>query len=124
MTVTDSSLGSGVTVLAALAALPILGMTVVTALLALTGGGHPATGVGGPARFLLPLIPLTVFVGLGYLLYRGISAERSGRTGNERDELRAAYARGDRSDEEFENRRSRLQAADGGSTRTEVSSNE
>jgi putative membrane protein len=51
------------------------------------------------------IVGLLVVVGAGYLLYRGVS-----NSGHDPalEELRRAYARGDLSDEEFEERRQRL----------------
>ena len=47
-------------------------------------------------------IALLVLVGIGYLIYRSASGDPA------LDELRLAYARGDLSDEEYEERRDRL----------------
>lgn len=64
-------------------------------------GASPIWGIG------MALVWLVVLAGLGYLLLRGLS-------GGERDddpalrELRMAYARGDLSDDEFEERRETL----------------
>lgn len=122
MTATDTILGAGLTALGILLLVPAFVMVVVMPLLLLTGFGQLPAGLGGWERFLVPLLPFTVFLGLGYLLYTGV-VERSDRsTESELDELRSAYARGTLTDEEFEKRRFRLRATDHGSTETEVSS--
>ncbi|WP_277552999.1 SHOCT domain-containing protein [Halobaculum limi] len=70
-------------------------------------GANAAPGWGYVVWSLAPLLVLAfLFVG-GYLLYRGVTKPE-----RERDpavaELRAAYARGDVDDEEFDRRLSRL----------------
>lgn len=68
------------------------------------GGLSPLWGIG------MMLVWLVVLVGIGYLLYRGLvgcvgpsmTADRA------LEELRMAYARGDLSEEEFEERRAKL----------------
>jgi putative membrane protein len=59
------------------------------------------------AGVVVRLVGLAVVVGVGYLLYRALA------DGDESDqaleELRLAYARGDLSDEEYEQRRETLQ---------------
>jgi putative membrane protein len=71
----------------------------------MAGGLSPMWGIG------MMLVWLVVLLGIGYLLYRGFVG--SIRTDTVPDpaleELRLAYARGDLSEEEFEERRSRLQ---------------
>ncbi|EFW93515.1 hypothetical protein ZOD2009_03852 [Haladaptatus paucihalophilus DX253] len=68
------------------------------------GPGYGAMPVWG---WLVMLVPLGLLVALGYLAYRVL---RSGEHGTDPAlaELRMAYARGDISEEEFENRRERL----------------
>lgn len=58
---------------------------------------------------LLMVIPLIIIVGIGYLLYQSLGGGTGGRSDQAMEELRRAYARGEISDEEFENRRQRLQ---------------
>ncbi|WP_435146067.1 SHOCT domain-containing protein [Halobaculum sp. P14] len=66
-------------------------------------GASPLWGLGVLVVWVLLL------AGLGYALYRGFAGLRTG-TGRDRalEELRLAYARGDLTDEEFEERRERL----------------
>jgi putative membrane protein len=71
----------------------------------MAGGLSPIWGIG------MMLIWLVVLLGVGYLLYRGLVGSVRPRTVADPalEELRMAYARGDLSEEEFEERRSRLQ---------------
>ena len=70
----------------------------------MAGGLSPLWGIG------MLIVWLVVLVGIGYLVYRGVV----GRVGPSvaadpaLEELRLAYARGDLSEEEFEERRSKL----------------
>lgn len=67
-----------------------------------TGGWWPFVGM------LIPLIVLLLLLGGGYVvLQRGIDSRSAQDPAIE--ELRTAYARGELSDEEFEDRRRRLQ---------------
>lgn len=63
---------------------------------------------GGTPTWMLGfwVVGLLVVIGVGYLLYR-VMSDRAGDPAIE--ELRRAYARGELSDEEFEERRERLQ---------------
>ncbi len=57
--------------------------------------------------WLIMLIPLVLLLALGYLVYRSLHRGAFGRD-PALMELRTAYARGDISEEEFEQRRRRL----------------
>nr|WP_245809964.1 SHOCT domain-containing protein [Halorubrum vacuolatum] len=57
---------------------------------------------------LLSIVPLLLILGVGYLLYRGVRGSETNRPDPALEALRAAYARGDLTDEEFETRRERL----------------
>jgi putative membrane protein len=77
------------------------------------GGGMWGSGTGAPgwAYFLGPLVQLlflAVLVGGGYVVYRRVVATTE-TTDPALEELRLAYARGELSDEEFEDRRRRLE---------------
>lgn len=81
-------------------------------------GGYGGTGVGWSLFGLISQLGfLLVLLGGAYLLYRafesdgGTSLSSSGDAAIE--QLRVAYANGEISDEEFENRRERLQASGG-----------
>lgn len=75
------------------------------------GTGWTIVGLLGQLGFLLLLIAV------GYLLYQALVTDGGvgsfGTTDTALDELRLAYARGEVSDEEFENRRKRLQQSRG-----------
>ena len=68
-------------------------------------GHSPLWGLG------MMLIWLVVLLGFGYLLYKGlVGGVRGGAVSDPAlEELRIAYARGDLSEDEFEERRARLQ---------------
>lgn len=70
-------------------------------------GGHMAPGGGGWFG-LFGIVPLLLLVALVYLLYAGLTGGDGQTDDAALEELRAAYARGDLSDEEFERRRERL----------------
>lgn len=98
--------------LAAVVLLPVLAMVFAAPMM---GAGHmwgwdgaAGTGPGWP-WLLMGLVPIVVFLGVGYLLYAAVA--RGGRDEEDRalEELRLAYARGDLSSEEFEERRQRLE---------------
>ena len=101
-------------VIAVILLLPVLMMAFAMPMMGVWGGGPMWNGgmwdgTGATWMWLLmSIVPLLVILGLGYLLYNAIS--RSGTRGTDPalEELRAAYARGDLTDEEFEQRRKRL----------------
>ncbi|GGM71824.1 putative membrane protein [Halarchaeum rubridurum] len=102
-----------------LLALPLLGALFVTPF-AMGGayGGMHGGGMyggmygGGTGGWLLGLlVPLALLLGLGYVAYRVLGVADEGEDGSEDaalTELRAAYARGDLTTEEYEERRDRL----------------
>ena len=97
-------------VLAAIVLFPVVMMVFAVPMMGLWGSGmggrfSPVWGLG------MMLVPLVVLVGLGYILYRGLAGGGGGSTrATDRalEELRLAYARGDLTDEEFEERRAKL----------------
>jgi putative membrane protein len=98
--------------LAVLLVVPVVMMLFAWPLLGMGWWMHGPTGPGGVGPSATPtwmlgfwLVGLVVLVGGGYLLYRGLSNSSPDPA---LDELRRAYARGDLSDEEFEERRQRL----------------
>lgn len=107
----DTLLKTIVIVVAAVLLVPIFAMVFM---MPIAGGGHMwyvngAEMPGGLWPWLLSwLVVLLIAVGVVYVLYRAVTS-----TGSEEDaaleELRLAYARGDLSDEEFEERRQRLE---------------
>jgi putative membrane protein len=102
-----------VVVLGILVLFPVLMMALAVPMMGMIGwwdGGmmgsfSPLWGI------VMMLVWLVVLLGIGYLLYRGLVGGfgNSAETDPALEELRLAYARGDLSDEEFEERRSRLQ---------------
>ncbi|WP_090623228.1 SHOCT domain-containing protein [Natrinema salaciae] len=114
MATDDSLIRTLLIVIAAILLLPVLMMTLAIPMMGVWGGGHMWNGGawGGTGAtwmwLLMSVVPLLVILGLGYLLYSAV--RRSGTRGTDPalEELRTAYARGDLTDEEFENRRERL----------------
>lgn len=103
-----SGVGTATTVIAVLLAVPLFMGAVVMPLAAVAGGGAMMSGAGG-LRMFVPLVPLTVLGVLVYTLYTyGGGSDRPTSSDGALAELRAAYARGELSDEEFERRRERL----------------
>ena len=101
-------------IVAVILLLPLLMMVLMMPLMGMWGGGHMWNGgmwdgTGATWMWLLMwLVPLLILLGAGYLLYGAISDSGGRRTDPAIEELRAAYARGELSDEEFEQRRERL----------------
>ena len=67
------------------------------------GGFSPLWGLG------MMLLFLVVLVGIGYFLYRSLTQGALSTNDRALEELRIAYARGDLSQEEFEERRESLE---------------
>lgn len=67
-----------------------------------TGGWWPLVGM------LVPLVFLLVLLGGGYLIFRRVAESQTSHD-PAMEELRTAYARGNLSDQEYEERRERLQ---------------
>lgn len=94
---------------------PFLMMVFAWPMMGAWGGGHMWNGgmwdgTGATWTWLLMwVIMLLILVGGGYVLYRAISQTNGDGTDTALEELRLAYARGDLSDEEFDERRTRLQ---------------
>ncbi|WIV66784.1 SHOCT domain-containing protein [Natrialbaceae archaeon AArc-T1-2] len=99
-----------VLVIAILLLAPIVMMLFMTPMMGAHGPWVDATnGVGWGWGWLFAwLVPLLVVVAIGYLVYRVIASPDS-RDDAAMEELRIAYARGEISEEEFEERRRRLQ---------------
>lgn len=108
MTANDPVLRTVLLVLAVIVAIPVFMMVFMIPIMGLGGWGHMSTGSGVGGTVLM-VIPLLILAGLGYLLYIGASNDESPGMDGALEELRAAYARGELSDEEFERRRDRLQ---------------
>ena len=101
--------------LAVLLLLPVVTMLFAWPLMGMGWWMHEPVGPTGPGGFGGSATPtwmlgfwvvgLVILVGGGYLLYRAMSNSSSDPA---LEELRRAYARGDLSDDEFEERRQRL----------------
>lgn len=109
MSSTDFGVETISTVVAALLAVPLVLMGVMMPLMVLAHGGHMMGGVGG-LGLVMPILPLTILGVLVYILYTYSGGRPDGRqtADSSLEALRSAYARGDLSDDEFENRRDRL----------------
>lgn len=103
---TDSALRLVLVVLAVVILAPVLLMALAVPLFGFGGGMMGGAGSMGGAG--LGLVWLAVLAGGGYLVYRGYAGE--GALGGDEavEELRLAYARGDLSEEEFEERQATL----------------
>ena len=109
MTSNDSFLRIALIVVAAILLIPFLIMLFMVPIMGL---GHMWywNGTAGSLWPLLifGLICLLIIFGIIYLLYRAIIGLQRDRSDVELEELRRAYARGDLTDDEFEERRNRL----------------
>ncbi|WP_265109962.1 SHOCT domain-containing protein [Halosolutus halophilus] len=114
MATDDSIVRTLLLIIALVLLLPFLLMVLMAPTMGMWGGGHMWDGgmwngtTGAWMGIVMWLVFLLVILGIGYLLYRAIQ-----EPGDESDaaieELRTAYARGDLSEEEYENRRERLE---------------
>lgn len=99
------------TVLAFVVLAPILMMILIMPMFGMWGGmmgcfnGGAVSPVWG---FGMSLLWLVVLLGGGYLVYRGLVRSGAVPSDTAIEELRLAYARGDLTDEEFEDRREKL----------------
>jgi putative membrane protein len=71
-------------------------------------GGGPVPGWLLAAGVVMQVLSLVALVGGGYLVYRAATGDGRDPDGS-LEELRLAYARGDLTDEEYEQRRERLE---------------
>ena len=100
-------------VLAVIVLLPVLMMVFAMPMMGMMGwwwNGGMAGGVSPLWGVVMMLVWVLVLGGIGYLLYRGFVGRTgsSGTTDPALRELRMAYARGDLTEEEFEERRAKL----------------
>lgn len=103
----DSLFRVVIVVLAGILLLPLVLMATMLPVLGMWGRGYAGDGMGGLWFWLLPWLGLFLIVLLlGYVLYRVLGGDSDGDRALE--ELREAYARGDLSTEEFDERRERL----------------
>lgn len=75
------------------------------------GGGGPGSNVAVSPMWGIGmmLLFLLVLIGIGYVLYRAVTRGSLGDNDQAIEELRTAYARGELSQEEFEQRRDDLE---------------
>ena len=123
----DSTLRTILIVLAIVILFPLLMMVFAFPLMGMMGwwggygpmmGGYGGYGGYGGAAISplggigMMLVFLAVLVAIGYFLYRGLVRGRhvGGRNDAALEELRLAYARGDMSHEEYDERKARLQS--------------
>jgi putative membrane protein len=100
-------------VLAVIVLFPLLMMVFAVPMMGMMGwwwGGGMAGGLSPLWGIGMMLVWLVVLIGIGYLLYRGLVGRVGPSMSSDRalEELRTAYARGDLSDEEFEQRHAKL----------------
>lgn len=92
---------------------PFLMMLFAMPMMGMMGWGHmwEWNGAGGMwwSWLLMWLVLLVVVLGGGYLIVNATRSQEPAGTDEAIEELRLAYARGELSDEEFEQRRERLQ---------------
>ena len=104
-----------IVVVAALLLLPLLMMAFMMPMMGMMGwwwgGGGPSTGVGmSPLLGIgMMLVGLLVLLGIAYALYRAFARNSIDGGDTAIEELRLAYARGEISQEEFEQRREALE---------------
>lgn len=110
----DVLLRTILTIVAVIVLLPVLMMVFLMPMMGFWGGGHMwnggmwnGTGVGW-MWLLMWVVLLAVLLGGGYLVFRAIGGGMGAGADPALEELRTAYARGELSDEEFEERRERL----------------
>ncbi|WP_049888720.1 SHOCT domain-containing protein [Natronococcus occultus] len=113
---TDDSLVRTVLILiAVILLLPLFVMILAMPVMGLWGWGHMWdsgmwNGTGAAWMWLLmSIIPIAIVLVVGYLLYRLIRHLATRQSDPALEELRTAYAQGEISDEEFEERRNRLE---------------
>lgn len=110
----DTLLRTLLIVIAVILVIPFFMMVIVTPMIGLWGWGHMWNGGmwGGTGAtwmwFLMWLVPLAVILGIGYLLSKTIRRPADQETDPALEELRLAYAQGEITDEEYEERRDRL----------------
>lgn len=103
-----------IVVVAVVVLLPVLMMALMMPMMGVWGWGHMADGgmwgnAGGTWMWILMWVVMLAVVGsVGYLIYRLVRRSAKDVSDPALEELRAAYARGDLSDDEFERRRERL----------------
>ena len=96
-------------VLAVLLLVPFLLMIFMMPMMGMMGGmGGTGTSMSPVWGFGMMLLFLLVLVGIGYALYRAFTSDTIAPTDRALEELRVAYARGELTQEEFEQRKKDL----------------
>jgi putative membrane protein len=101
-------------IVAVIVLVPILMMAFMMPMMGMWGWSHMADGgtwgnAGGTWTLLLMwFVMFAVVASIGYLIYRAVRRSADSVSDAALEELRVAYARGDLSDDEFEERRERL----------------
>lgn len=100
-------------IVAAIFVIPMLMMLIMVPSFGMWDGAHMWNGTGiGWMWPLMWIVVLGVVLAIGYGVYRGGTSSSAKRIDPALEELRSAYARGELSTEEFEERKERLQADD------------
>lgn len=108
---TDDTLRIVLIVLAVILLAPIFMMLFAFPMMGMWGGmmgGFDGSTISPLWSIGMMLVWLVVLIGGGYLVYRWLTSNQSVKSDPALEELRLAYARGDISEEEFEERRSKL----------------
>lgn len=108
---TDRTLQVVLVVLAVLLLGPMLMMVFMFPIMGMWGGmmgGFDGVRMSPLWSLVMMLVWLLVLVGGGYLAYRWLTGSNIGDTDPALEELRLAYARGEISEEEYEERRAKL----------------
>jgi putative membrane protein len=108
----DSLLRIVLIVLAVVLLFPLLLMAFTMPMMGMMGWWWGGGGMGAAPIWVIGmmLLFLLVLLGVGYALYRGLGGDSTLQRDPALEELRTAYARGELTDEEFEQRRQRLQS--------------
>ena len=96
-------------VLAVLLLVPFLLMMFMMPMMGMMSGtGGTGTAMSPVWGFGMMLLFLLILVGIGYALYRAFTSDITAPTDRALEELRVAYARGELTQEEFEQRKKDL----------------
>ena len=115
MSTDDTLVRTVLLIIAAILLVPFLMMAFLWPVMGMWGGGHMWNGgmwdgTGATWMWIAMWIVLLAIVGgIGYLLYQAVRQPSREATDPALEELRTAYARGELSDEEYDQRRERLQ---------------
>lgn len=107
----DNTLRIVLLVLAVIVLAPLFMMALAVPMFGMWGGmmgGFGGSDVHPMWGFGLSLVWVVVLLGGGYLVYRSLGASGGGTSDTAMEELRLAYARGDLTEEEFEERQTKL----------------